>query len=70
MNDFTKEELEDIKNCIWVYDDLRDDSTHAALITKIQLMIDNYKCEHVSDDMIYCSNPPKNRCTKCKEWYR
>lgn len=28
------------------------------------------KCEHESDGMIYCSNPPQNKCTKCGEFYR
>ncbi len=44
MNDFTKEELEDIANCVWIYDDMREDegALHAPLLKKIQSMIDNY----------------------------
>ena len=27
-------------------------------------------CQHESDGAIYCSNPPKNKCKKCGEFYR
>lgn len=45
MNDFTKAELADIANCVYVYDDLRDGSGHYILLKKIHSVIDNY-CDH------------------------
>ncbi len=27
-------------------------------------------CEHESDGLVYCSNPPQNKCKKCGEFYR
>lgn len=27
-------------------------------------------CEHENDGMVYCSNPPQNKCKKCGEFYR
>jgi hypothetical protein len=27
-------------------------------------------CQHESGGLVYCSNPPKNRCKKCGEFYR
>lgn len=32
-------------------------------------LIKNHKCNHESDGMIYTSNPPKQKCIKCKEFY-
>lgn len=26
-------------------------------------------CEHKSDNIRYCSNPPKNKCIKCGKFY-
>jgi hypothetical protein len=45
MNEFTKEELKDLKKCVYFYDDLRYDGPHAELIVTLQNMIDNY-CLH------------------------
>ncbi len=48
MNDFTKEELEDLIFCVKDHTGYQDDSIHVNLIKKIQFLIDNYKapCEH------------------------
>jgi hypothetical protein len=74
MNPFTKKELIALKNgieylprCVHVgkkYQEMCD-----SIIIKIQSMIDNYKCNHESDGLIYTSNPPKNKCVKCREFY-
>ncbi len=39
---------------------------------KLQSMIDNYcsTCTHMSDGLIYLSNPPQNKCKLCKQFYR
>ena len=72
MNDFTKEELETIR------DDIKHEMSISALanhdfnrnmLNKVERMIDNY-CEHVSDGLIYTSNPPKLKCKKCGEFYK
>lgn len=63
MNDFTKQELHDL---LMFSDKYTRDS---PLFNKIQSLIDNYKCNHESDGLIYTSNPPKNKCVKCKEFY-
>lgn len=67
MNDFTREELIDIKRLfrvadVWFngMDELRD---------KIQSMINNY-CEHQGDGLIYWSNPPQSKCAKCGKYFR
>ncbi len=64
MNDFTKEELEDLKNCVWVYDDLRDESTHKELIKKLKSMVDNY-CEHSFAIILSVDKGRILRCLKC-----
>jgi hypothetical protein len=73
MNNFTKEELYQIKfdmdNGQNRYDSSFTDEMYIALENKIQSMIDNY-CEHESDGLIYTSNPPKNKCVKCEEFYQ
>jgi predicted RNA-binding protein with EMAP domain len=64
MNQFTKEELESIANCIWVYQDLSDTGTYSDLLKKVQSIIDNY-CEHdwsVGFGSIYS---PVIYCKKC-----
>jgi hypothetical protein len=70
MNDFTKEELERIlEGVAWWLDG--DSALYSEkLIHKIQSMIDNYKCLHESDGLIYTSNPPQNKCEICGEFYR
>jgi hypothetical protein len=49
MNDFTKEELEELMHCVYAYRDLCDEDVKENLkdnlCDKIQSLIDNY-CEH------------------------
>lgn len=56
MNDFTKEELEDLHSCL---DQCKfDDGTDDALMKKLEVMIDNY-CEHESTSTwegSFCNN--------------
>jgi len=86
MNDFTKEELELIAECVEA-DFYRTNwarTMYDLLITKIQSMIDDY-CEHESDEHCYypdgikctdfltyaCSESPCFlKCKKCKELYK
>lgn len=67
MNDFTKEELEELRasRCYHLDDSFPADD---KLFMKIQSMIDSY-CEHESDDLIYWSMPPKSKCKKCGIFY-
>lgn len=64
MNDFTKQELREIKSCVyfegWKPDGLENANQH--LIDKIQSMIDNY-CEHDWDYGCRASY----RCRSCGE---
>jgi hypothetical protein len=67
MNDFTKEELEDILNCceciISEYETKNDGMENIyALCKKIQLMINNY-CEHT--EFYEDHNDSVERCKKC-----
>ncbi len=64
MNDFTKEELEDLIFCVKDHTGYQGDSIHENLLKKLQSMIDNY-CEHQEqyEDLDY--NPM--RCKKCLE---
>jgi hypothetical protein len=77
VNDFTKDELKIIllemdivmhrtkKQGV-----LQISPIYFELRNKIKSMIDNYKCDHESDGLIYTSNPPQNKCKKCGEFYR
>ena len=72
MNDFTKEELEDLATwgdaytefgCSWV------EKMHRPLIDKIQRMIENYdtpECQHE----FYEHQRMGSICKKCGEFYR
>jgi len=67
MNDFTKEDLEDIANALenWVPD-------HIGLREKIQSMIENY-CDHEFDMTNWTNDSSGCRwyeCKKCKGCYR
>lgn len=76
MNDFTKDELENIMSwaevytefgCSWTY------PAHKPLIEKIQSMLDNHtdsKCNHkeIVEGAYPRGNPPK-RCDICEELY-
>lgn len=76
MNDFTKEELEDIMNWADVYTEFGNAwsyKQYKPLIDKLQLMIDNY-CEHESDGVVWKGNsdndmPDEFRCKKCFKFY-
>lgn len=74
MNDFTKEELEqilfDLDIKIFTFGEEHIGDFYLKLREKTQFMIDNYKCNHESDGMCYTSNPPKNKCKKCGKFYR
>lgn len=72
MNDFTKEELADLKDYInyavsHSYGPTADKVD--TIYNKIQSMIDNY-CEHESDGLSYTAYPPQCKCNKCGEYYR
>lgn len=70
MNDFTKEELEDLLNCCYsgMHDDHPIEEYKLQLQVKLQSMIDNY-CEHdwgvgfgsIHSPVIYCK---KSFCQK------
>ena len=69
MNDFTKEELESIKNamgCLNINKILKGKvPTDVELINKIQSMIDNY-CEHTeSKTIVNYDNDFVSVCVKC-----
>lgn len=64
MNDFTKDELKIIAI------NLCCNEHTLELLNKINSMIDNYKCSHESDGLIYTSNPPQNKCKLCGQFYR
>lgn len=51
MNDFTKEELEQIACCVYAVcsSSMISEMNHGELYEKIQRMIDNY-CEHIWSD--------------------
>ena len=80
MNDFTKDEMELLKDSVWCYEDLREpkDPTRKFLIDKILSLIDNY-CEHERDE----KEAPKLshftaeegcvfivKCKRCGKFYR
>jgi len=66
MNDFTKDELEQIVAAICCLDGFMDERGYPRedelLINKLQSMIDNY-CEHETTYTDYDSQPV--RCKKC-----
>lgn len=70
MNDFTKDELEDLISWADVYTEFGrswTDKVHRPLIDKIQCMIDNY-CEHEYGKSVYgCIDCgiTEYRCNKC-----
>ena len=78
MNDFTKEELDFILECVTPDDSplsggwYREPDIAYRLTDKIQSMIDSY-CEHEDDDNFYFTKTtlePMIRCKKCGEFYR
>lgn len=64
MNDFTKDELMELKYWLEHADDSVDAIDHYNLMNKLQSMINNY-CEHESGYIDYDYNPI--RCNACKE---
>ena len=62
MNDFTKEELEEIYDSIMCY----TEPTNDDLLTKIQTMINNY-CEHDWDNSCCGCSMQSIYCTKCNK---
>jgi len=60
MNDFTKEELEDIHYGISEYGHLEEEARIVPLIIKVAEMIDNY-CEHEKEGSVGLHN----LCIKC-----
>ena len=65
MNDFTKEELEDIENGLgWLceYNPFHKVEI-GKLMTKVKSMIDNY-CEH---EKVVPNYGPNTQCDKCGE---
>ena len=65
MNDFTKEELEQIKSWADLIRKMATDvSVHRSLLKKLEIMIDNY-CEHESARIDY--DHQALRCNKCLE---
>ena len=65
MNDFTKEELEELQHCIYAYRDLCDEDVDDSLCDKLQSMIDNY-CEH---DGEIGKDYPAEKCMKCGRYW-
>ncbi len=61
MNEFTKEELEDLLYCVKDHTGYQGDSIHKNLIDKIQSFIDNY-CEH---EKVVPNYDCKTQCYKC-----
>jgi hypothetical protein len=45
MNEFTKEELQELMHCVYAYRDLCEEDIEYDLCDKLKSMIDNY-CEH------------------------
>lgn len=70
MNDFTRDEQHILFKCIRLSEiDYGECPDLDNVKIKLQSMIDSY-CEHEDDGMIYTSNPPQNKCKKCREFYR
>lgn len=71
MNDFTKEELEDLRNCVANYASQSDhnfgDCCYPVLLKKVGAMIENY-CEHAEKETVIAFHGGtvyENRCKKC-----
>lgn len=72
MNDFTKEELEDIGSCIYAVRSSSSISemTYGLLQEKVQAMIDNY-CDHESftGSCIKIDGVALKTCSKCGKMF-
>lgn len=64
MNEFTKQELEQLSFAIYTYPHPDDNYIYDGLRSKIKAMIDNY-CEHELCHIDYDHQPI--RCKRCKE---
>lgn len=62
MNDFTKEELQQIQAWATTDIDLSPSELEVNLFDKIQSLIDNY-CEH--SQHLYYGDIPVGECTEC-----
>lgn len=71
MNDFTKEELQDLLICCYggIDDDHPVEDYKIILQKKIQSMIDNNKCSHESNGEMYIRQKIEDKCKKCGELY-
>ena len=72
MNDFTKEELELILNCIWcTISEYNDDKERSKekFAGKIQSMIDNY-CDHPEPYRMCYGATLLDYCDKCKHIFK
>lgn len=65
MNDFTKDELEEIIGSL----EYSDVCISESIFLKIQSLIDNY-CEHEGKPAYFDSPVPTMKCDKCGEFYR
>ena len=65
MNDFTQEELEEIKGGLDWWLDVNDWKRKHGIVQKLQSMIDNY-CEHDEGTFINYGDQPEV-CNKCLE---
>jgi hypothetical protein len=65
MNDFTKEELQEIGKIIWAYDGNRDDGYSMGLLKKIKDIINNY-CEH-EWELVFSTAGRGVKCLKCEK---
>lgn len=75
MNDFTKEELESLCNCLDLYDEgsRRAERPYQSLLDKIQSMIEAYheplNCVHEPQFIPIHLNDDIYKCIKCGEFY-
>ena len=85
MNEFTKQELEQLSFAIYTYPHPDDDHIYQGLRKKIKAMIDNY-CEHETSNNSYCPGLYAKviadkeiiakdlvriyECDKCGEYYK
>ena len=70
MNNFTKAELEEIAECVWIHNDLRDNdpATYSPLLKKIESMIDNY-CEPNPNKPNFTQDQKDFICYQIGDWY-
>lgn len=66
MNDFTKEELEDILETYYMIEEHSD--IERKVISKIQSLIDNY-CEHNPNKPNFTQEQKDFICRQIGEWY-